>query len=116
MEPEKGEIMQSDSYDLSPEEINRGDKLMLTFGELLENERNRYMQQASVLLEIGSLEIFRSDCKFRYEIEGGKVTFKVNRLANNTSYAGELPLPQSSQEAIEKIVTVFAQSEAASRP
>lgn len=107
--------MQSDSYNLSPEEINRGDKLMFSFGELLENERNRYLQQAADLLEIGSLEVFRSDCKFRYELKNEKLTFQVNRLANNTSYAGELPLPLSSQEVIEKIVTVFAQSEAASR-
>ena len=107
--------MQSDSYNLSPEEINRGDQLIFSFGELLANERNRYLQQASELLEIGSLEIFRSDCKFRYEIKNDKLTFQVNRLANNTSYAGELPLPQSSPEIIEKIVTVFAQSEATSR-
>lgn len=107
--------MQSEPYDLSPEEINRGNKLITSFGELLENERNRYLQQASQLLEIGSLEIFRSNCKFRYDLKNDNITFQVNRLANNTSYAGELPLPQSSLEAIEKIITVFAQSEAASR-
>ena len=107
--------MQSDSYDLSSEEINRGDKLMLSFGELLENERSRYLQQASELLEIGSLEIFRSDCKFRYELEGGMLRFNVNRLASNSSYSGQLPLPQSTQEVLEKIVTVFAQSEATSK-
>ncbi len=106
--------MQPEPYDLSPEEVNRGNKLISSFGELLENERSRYLQQASELLEIGSLEIFRSDCKFRYELRDDNITFQVNRLANNTSYAGELPLPQSSQEAIEKIITVFAQSEAAS--
>jgi hypothetical protein len=107
--------MQSEQYDLSPEEINRGNKLIASFGELLENERNRYLQQASQLLEIGSLEIFRSNCKFSYDLGNDNITFQVNRLANNTSYAGELPLPQSSQEVIERIITVFAQSEAASR-
>lgn len=107
--------MKSEPYDLSPEEINRGDDLISLFGELLENERNRYLQQASELLEIGSLEVFRSNCNFRYELKNDKLTYQVSRLANNTSYAGELPLLQSSQEAIEKIITVFAQSEAASR-
>ncbi len=72
--------MKSEPYDLSPEEVNRGNKLISSFGELLENERSRYLQQASELLEIGSLEIFRSDCKFRYELRDDNITFQVTVL------------------------------------
>jgi hypothetical protein len=107
--------MQSDQSNISPEEIERGNDLIASFGELLENARERYLQQASELLENGSLEIFHGNCEYRYQLNNDNLTFHVNRLVNNTSYSGQLPLPRSSMEVIEKIVTVFAQSEAASR-
>jgi hypothetical protein len=107
--------MQTDHGNISPEEIQRSNDLISSFGELLENARDRYLQQASELLEKGSLEIFRGNCEYRYQLNNDNLTFHVNRLVNNTSYSGQLPLPQSSHEVIEKIVTVFAQSEAASR-
>ncbi len=106
--------MQTDQGNISPEEIKRGDDLISSFGELLENSKDRYLHQALELLEKGSLEIFRGNCEFRYELKNDNLIFHVNRLINKTSYSGQLPLPQTSQEVIEKIVTVFAQSEAAS--
>lgn len=107
--------MQSNPSNISPEEVTRENELIASFGELLEAERDRYLQQASELLEVGSLEIFKGNCKFRYLISNDNLTFHVNRITNNTSYSGRCPMPNSSQEAIEKLVTVFAQSEAASK-
>lgn len=106
--------MRSEQGEFSPDEADRGDNLISTFAELCETERDRYLLQASRLIENGSLEIFRNNCKFRYHISENDLTFHVNRMANNTSFSGRMPMSYAKEELIEKLVTVFAQSEASS--
>ena len=106
--------MSSSPDEISREEILRGNALISSFESLSLSEGTRYMSQASQLIELGSLEIFRGDCKFHYEISESYLLFHVNRLSNNTSVSGKFPLPHSTEEIIPKILTLFAHSEAVS--
>lgn len=106
--------MNSSSDEITHEEIVRGNALISSFESLSISEGARYLNQASQLIELGSLEIFRDNCKFRYEISESYLHFHVNRLSNNTSVSGKFPLPPVTEEIIPKILTLFAHSEAVS--
>jgi len=98
-------------YEVSPDEIDRGNRLVSTFANLRESERDRYLLQASKLIQRGTLEIFRNDCKLHYELSNNILSFHVNRQSDNTSISGNLPMPNSEEEVVSKMVTAFAHSE-----
>lgn len=107
--------MDSEPYEITQDEVERGNQLITSFAELRESERDRYLLQASQLIRGGTLEIFRNDCNLRYEFSENNLSFHINRVSNRTSITGNLPMPDLTEEIIEKMVTAFAHSEALAR-
>ena len=107
--------MSRNELEISEAELVRGNNLVTRFAELSAMERDRYLLQATELLELGVLEISRGDCKFKYQIHDGVISFHVLRIYNNTSASAEMPIPVDSEAKIKKLISAFAQSEAVAR-
>ena len=71
--------------------------------------------QARDLMSKGELVITKDDCSLRYFLSEKKITFHVKRKRNNTSATADMPISQEFQARLEKIITVFAQSEAVAK-
>jgi hypothetical protein len=79
---------------------------------LLQNQRSRYEEQASKILESGSLSVTTKVGEIRYWIKGRRIHYSLIRPSDGTFHEGEAPLPFMRKRKVDEFVFFFAQSEA----
>ena len=77
---------------------------------LLQDQRSRYEEQASKILESGSLSVTTKVGEIRYWIKGRRIYYSLVRLSD-----GKAPLPFTRKRKVDEFVFFFAQSEAIER-
>ena len=103
----------SHEFELTPEQKNREQVVLINFSHLLETERSRYEAQAIQLIEQKRLETVCAGFRLTYVVkEKSYLCLLHNQDKNGNSYEIEFPTPDSDQEKLETLVELFAQSEA----
>ncbi len=82
---------------------------------LLQDQRSRYEEQASKILESGSLSVTTKVGEIRYWIKGRRIYYSLVRLSDGTFHEGKAPLPFMRKKKVDEFIFFFAQSEAIER-
>lgn len=102
-----------DEVELTPEQKNRGQIILMNFSRLLETERSRYEAQAIQLIELKKLETEVPGFKLSYAVKEKSYLCKLqNKDRTGNSYEIEFPIPDSKLDKIDTLIELFAQSEA----
>lgn len=79
----------------------------------MQDERSRYESQAAILLETGSFSRRNGKYLIRYKVKDNRFSWRANPPSTmEDSYSGEAPIPDSHAEKLEKLIELFAHSEA----
>ena len=91
------------------------DTVLRDVSRLLQDQRSRYEEQASKILESGSLSVTTKVGEIRYWIKGRRIYYSLVRSSDGTFHEGKAPLPFLKKRKVDEFVFLFAQSEAIER-
>lgn len=80
--------------------------------QLLSHESNRYLSQAQTLLETGFLKVTCNSVLIEYKISGDQFCYRFKNRIDGALQESEILSPELSEDQIEALKFIFAQSEA----